>query len=145
MIDRRSSDGLPAHSATVEAGQLRFSPGPLARPTRSTSWNPPRATPAIHRCQCRRPSSSRWMLTRKETDWREQAGIQLPRVLHGEQRFSYNRMGHAGDTMHFESRITDVYDEKNSALSFVVTETRISNQHGEHVADVRKSLVHRNS
>lgn len=78
------------------------------------------------------------------SDWREQAGIQLPRVLHGEQSFTYHRMAHAGDTLHFDTRITDVYDKKNGALSFVVMVSRVTNQRGEHFADVRKSLVHRN-
>ena len=49
-----------------------------------------------------------------------------------------------GDTVTVRSRIDDVYDKKNGALSFVVMESKVTNQRGEHVADVRKSLVHRN-
>ncbi|MCY1377485.1 hypothetical protein D9M69_650600 [compost metagenome] len=65
-------------------------------------------------------------------------------MLHGEQSFTYHRMAYAGDTLHFASKIVDVYDKKNGALSFVVMESRVTNQRAEHVADVRKSLVHRN-
>ncbi len=76
--------------------------------------------------------------------WREKAGITLQRMLHGEQSFTYRAMAYAGDTLHFATKVIDVYDKKEGALSFVVLESRITNQRGEHVADVRKSMVHRN-
>ncbi len=44
----------------------------------------------------------------------------------------------------FESRIADIYDKKGSALDFVVCETRVTNQKGEHVADLRSVIVQRN-
>ncbi|MNO55784.1 hypothetical protein D3C76_462820 [compost metagenome] len=53
-------------------------------------------------------------------------------------------MAHVGDTLHFDVRIADIYDKKNGALSFVVRESRVTNQRGEHVADLRSVLVHRN-
>ena len=59
-------------------------------------------------------------------------------------RFSYHRMAYAGDTLRFEPRIADIYDKKGGALDFVVRETRVTNQHGEHVADLRSVLVQRN-
>ena len=83
-------------------------------------------------------------LARPPSNWREEAGIELARVLHGEQSFTYRRMAHAGDTLHFDSRVTDVYEKKGGALEFVVMETRVTNQRSEHVADIRKVLVHRN-
>ncbi|MNL90008.1 hypothetical protein D3C87_2207250 [compost metagenome] len=52
-------------------------------------------------------------------------------------------MAYAGDTLHFETTLTDVYDKKNGALHFVVSTTRITNQHGEHVGDMRGTLVER--
>jgi hypothetical protein len=36
-----------------------------------------------------------------------------------------------------------VYEKKGGALQFVVNSTRVTNQHGEHIADVRASLVQR--
>ncbi|MNP17480.1 hypothetical protein D3C76_1099140 [compost metagenome] len=54
-------------------------------------------------------------------------------------------MAHAGDTLRFDVRIADIYDKKGGALEFVVRETRVTNQHGEHVADLRSVLVQRNS
>lgn len=75
--------------------------------------------------------------------WRAEMGIDVSRILHGEQQFSYHRMAYAGDTLLYESRIADIYDKKNGALQFVVRETRITNQKGEHVADLRSVIVQR--
>ncbi|MNN92403.1 hypothetical protein D3C81_2106840 [compost metagenome] len=52
-------------------------------------------------------------------------------------------MAYAGDTLHFETRVADVYDKKGGALHFVVQETKVTNQKGEHVADLRSTLVER--
>jgi acyl dehydratase len=70
-------------------------------------------------------------------------GFDLGRILHAEQSFTYHRMAYAGDVLTFDSRIVDVYDKKNGALQFVVSETRVTNQLGEHIADVRSSVVQR--
>ncbi|MCA0243457.1 MAG: MaoC family dehydratase N-terminal domain-containing protein [Proteobacteria bacterium] len=133
-----------AHSAVVEAGQLRFFAKAIGE-TNPIYFDESAARDAGHPTLPVPPTFFFSLeLTRPESNWREQAGIQLPRVLHGEQQFTYHRMAYAGDTLHFEGRITDVYDKKNGALSFVVMETTVTNQRGEHVADIRKSLVHRN-
>jgi len=70
-------------------------------------------------------------------------GFDLGRILHAEQEFNYHRMAYAGDVLTFDTRIVDVYEKKGGALQFVVQETRVSNQDGEHVADIRSSLVQR--
>ncbi|MNZ78209.1 hypothetical protein D3C78_967740 [compost metagenome] len=67
----------------------------------------------------------------------------LGRILHAEQSFTYHKMAYAGDVLTFETRISDVYEKKGGALQFVVQESRVTNQDGEHIADVRNSLVHR--
>lgn len=69
--------------------------------------------------------------------------LDLARILHAEQAFDYHRMAYAGDTLHFETTVTDVYDKKGGALHFVVNTTRVTNQRGEHVADMRGTLVER--
>lgn len=71
-------------------------------------------------------------------------GFDLGRILHAEQEFVYHTMAFAGDTLTFDTRVGDVYDKKGGALQFVVQETRITNQAGEHVADMRSSVVQRN-
>ncbi|WP_448680852.1 MaoC family dehydratase N-terminal domain-containing protein [Pseudomonas nicosulfuronedens] len=73
----------------------------------------------------------------------EVMGFDLGRILHAEQEFDYHRMAFAGDVLTFETRIADVYEKKGGALQFVVQETRVTNQDGEHVADIRCSLVQR--
>ncbi|MFJ4289904.1 MaoC family dehydratase N-terminal domain-containing protein [Cupriavidus sp. NPDC089707] len=83
-------------------------------------------------------------LTQPSTAWRDELGIVPSRILHGEQSFNYHRMAYAGDTLHFQSTITDIYDKKNGALDFVVRETRVTSQDGAHIADLRSVLVQRN-
>jgi acyl dehydratase len=70
-------------------------------------------------------------------------GFDLGRILHAEQEFEYHRMAFAGDVLTFDTHIADVYEKKGGALQFVVQETRVTNQDGEHVADIRSSLVQR--
>jgi acyl dehydratase len=53
-------------------------------------------------------------------------------------------MAYAGDRLDFEQRIADIYDKKNGALEFVVRETRVTNQHGALVAELRGVTVVRN-
>lgn len=148
MTIKRDIIGMrfPAHSALVEAGQLRF----FAKAIGETDpiYTDETAAKAVGHPALPVPPTFFFSLelTRKDdSNWREDAGIQLPRVLHGEQSFTYHRMAYAGDTLHFDASITDVYDKKNGALSFVVMQTKVSNQRGEHVADIHKSLVHRNA
>ncbi len=70
-------------------------------------------------------------------------GFDLGRILHAEQAYTYHQMAFAGDTLTFDTRIADVYEKKGGALQFAVNETRVTNQHGEHIADIRSSLVQR--
>lgn len=69
--------------------------------------------------------------------------MDLGRILHAEQAFDYHRMAYAGDTLRFETKIEDIYDKKGGALHFVVQGTRVTNQNGDHVADLRSTLVER--
>ncbi|CAM3769143.1 MaoC family dehydratase N-terminal domain-containing protein [Bordetella tumulicola] len=65
------------------------------------------------------------------------------RILHAEQTFVYHAPAYVGDTLTYETKLADIYDKKNGALEFVVSESRITNQDGVHVADTRKCLVQR--
>ena len=76
---------------------------------------------------------------------RELLDIPVPKVLHGEQRFAYHAMAFAGDTLTFEPRITDIYAKKGGLLEFIVRETRVTNQHGTHVADLHGITVVRHA
>jgi acyl dehydratase len=71
----------------------------------------------------------------------ETLNIDLGKVLHGEQRFDYHAPVCAGDTLRFESKVSDIYDKKAGALEFVVNGTKVTNQLGEHVADLHSVIV----
>jgi len=68
-------------------------------------------------------------------------GVDLPRVLHGGQTFTYHAPVFAGDTITVESRISDIYDKKGGALEFIVMDSTASNQHGGVVAEMRLLAV----
>lgn len=70
-------------------------------------------------------------------------GFDLGRILHAEQAFDYHKAAVAGDVLTFDTRISDVYEKKGGALQFVVKESRVTNQDGEHIADIRCSIVQR--
>jgi acyl dehydratase len=71
-------------------------------------------------------------------------GIDIARVLHGEQRFDYRAPVVVGDTLTFMPRVTSVTDKKGGAMTLVVIETEVTNQHGVHVADAARTIVVRN-
>ena len=71
--------------------------------------------------------------------------IDLRKVLHGEQRFDYHAPVCAGDTLRFQTRVSDIYDKKGGALEFVVNDTKVTNQLGEHVSDLHSVVVVRHA
>jgi acyl dehydratase len=135
---------LPTYKATPEAGQLRFfakaageiNPVYVDEAAARDAGHPgiPLPPTFLFSLEFLIPSNA----------WRDELGIIPNRILHGEESFKYHRMAYAGDTLQFDTRIADIYDKKNGALSFVVRESRVTNQRGEHVADLRSVLVHRN-
>lgn len=68
-------------------------------------------------------------------------GIPLAKLLHGEQSFRYRQPICAGDTVTVQSTITDIYDKKGGKLEFAVKESRVTNQQGDLVAELRTVLV----
>ena len=67
--------------------------------------------------------------------------IPLPKLLHGEQGFTYHRPACAGDTITVRPRIADIYDKKGGALEFVVKTAEARNQRDELVAELRTVIV----
>ena len=146
MIDKKHiGTRFPLHKGTAEAGQLRF----FAKATGETNpvyFDEAAAQAAGHPGLPVPPTFLFSMeLSRPPSRWREDMGIELARVLHGEQSFTYHRMAFAGDTLSFDCHISDIYDKKGGALDFLTRQTRVTNQRGEHVADLRSVLVQRNS
>ncbi|MEO3827032.1 MaoC family dehydratase N-terminal domain-containing protein [Actinomadura sp. B10D3] len=69
-----------------------------------------------------------------------EAGIDLERVLHGEQSFTYHALCYAGDSLTFESSITDDYERKGGALRCLVRQTRVTRA-DEPIADLSNVIV----
>lgn len=74
----------------------------------------------------------------------EMLGVDLARILHGEQSFRYFQDVVAGDVVTVRSRISDIYDKKGGALQFVVKQSDVLNQRDEKVAALRAVIVVRN-
>lgn len=146
MIDKKHiGTRFPLHQASVEAGQLRF----FAKATGETNpvyFDQAAARAANHPALPVPPTFLFSMeLLRPASTWREDMGIELARVLHGEQCFTYHRMAYDGDVLSFDCHVVDIYQKKGGALDFLVRETRVTNQRDEHVADLRNVLVQRNA
>jgi acyl dehydratase len=71
-------------------------------------------------------------------------GIDIGKVLHGEQSFTYGRPIYAGDTITLKTRVADIYDKRGGALDFIVEDTTAKNQNGEFVGVARTVIVVRN-
>jgi hypothetical protein len=77
--------------------------------------------------------------------WADQLGIDLRRVLHGEQSFTYHSVAHAGDVLTATPRIKDVYSKKGGALDFIVKESVITRADGTLVAEATTVIVVQNA
>ena len=68
-------------------------------------------------------------------------GVDLTKILHGEQSFRYFASVVAGDTVTVRSHIEDIYGKKGGALQFVVKQSEVVNQRDQKVAELRCVLV----
>jgi acyl dehydratase len=75
----------------------------------------------------------------------DELGIDKTRTVHGEQGFFYHNDICAGDVISGRQTVADSYDKKGGELTFIVTETRLENQLGQHVCDLRTVIVVRNN
>jgi len=71
-------------------------------------------------------------------------GIDMSRILHGEQKFTHHRTIYAGDTITLTTETVDIYSKKGGALSFLVQDTKAVNQDNELCTQMRAVLVVRN-
>lgn len=74
----------------------------------------------------------------------EAMGVNLGHVLHGGQDFIYHAPICSGDRISISSRVADIYDRKGGALEFLVQDYTLTNQNGELVAEMRRTLIIRN-
>lgn len=136
---------LPPYRVLVELAPLRFFAKATGE-TRPVYLDEAAARAAGHR-SLPVPPSYLFCLHSTRTDqslWRDRVAFRTERVLHGGQAFDYHGMAYAGDTLEFATRVAEQYQKKGGALSFLVLASRVTNQHGAHVADMRTTIVHRN-
>lgn len=132
-------------SIQVEAGQLRF----FAKATGETNpiYSDVEAAKAAGHPALPAPPTFLFCLASlapPKDDILTLLGVNIGRVLHGEQRFSELKSIHAGDVITFTSRISDLYDKKGGALDFIILDTEAENQRGERVGLSRTVTVVRN-
>ena len=58
--------------------------------------------------------------------WLTALGIDLRRVLHGEQSFAYHTMAYAGNILTLRSRVVDVAVKKGGTLELLTKETSVT-------------------
>jgi acyl dehydratase len=71
-------------------------------------------------------------------------GIDMARVLHGEQRFTHHRTIYAGDRLTLITTTSDIYAKKGGALQFIVQDTEAVDAAGDLCAAMRMVTVVRN-
>lgn len=74
----------------------------------------------------------------------EKMGINLGKLLHGEQQFEYFAPICAGDTITLQDEVVDIYDKQPSGLEFIVLKTTLINQNEKKVCEMTNTLVVRN-
>jgi acyl dehydratase len=72
--------------------------------------------------------------------WLTTLGVDLRRVLHGEQSFTYRAMAYAGDVLTLPSRVVDVSARKGGALELVTKRTCVTRQ-GKPIAECVSVIV----
>ena len=147
MIDTRHiGHRLPVFSAVIDAERLKF----FARACGQTDpiYTDEAAAQAAGHPALPVPPTFLFCLEMAAPNpgaLRELLDMPVPKILHGEQRFTYHAMCFAGDRLSFEQRIADIYSKKGGLLEFVLRETRVTNQHGTHVADLSAITVVRHA
>ena len=73
-------------------------------------------------------------------------GINVMRILHGEEEYEYIAPIHPGDTLTGVMTLVDgkTREGRGSSMDILTTEVQYTNQHGQHVLNSRSVIVVRN-
>lgn len=71
-------------------------------------------------------------------------GVDIGRILHGEQKFTFHTPACVGDELIYTTSIGSIADKKGGALTMIGQDIRVENGRGEHVADIVNTIVIRN-
>lgn len=88
---------------------------------------------------------SLWLQDPTEFQLARKLGLDLRRVLHGEQSFTIHEPLCGGDVMTLQERIVDIYDKRDGALEFVVSDVTAHDPDGRLLAEGRCTTVVRNT
>lgn len=146
MIDRKNiGKTRPPHTVEIEKGRLKFFAKAIGETNpiytdeeaaRNGGYPSLPAPPTFTFClEQDLPNAFEFL---------ESIGVEMSKVLHGEQSFAYHGPVCAGDQITLETRISDIYDKKSGALEFIVLDTTCRKQGGIVVAEQRAVLVVRN-
>jgi hypothetical protein len=139
MIDRSCiGKTVSRHSVLVEKGRLRFFLKAIGEemPAADAHGELPVPLTYLFSLDMERPDPY---------DWLAGLGLELSRVLHGEQSFRYYSPCHTGDTLSFETTVEDVYERRGGSLEFLVKRTTVTAADGQHVADLGSTIVQRHA
>ena len=147
MVDRSAigRNLTPVH-ASVEPGRLRYFFDTLGE--RNPVYRDAAAAKAAGYAAIPIPPTYLFCLemmdAEKPFEFFELFNVDIGRVLHGEQHFTYHAPVVVGDTLTFNSQVTDVVDKKDGALTIVNVTTDVINQYGKRVAEAVRTIVIRN-
>ncbi|WP_131738114.1 MaoC family dehydratase N-terminal domain-containing protein [Actinomadura roseirufa] len=74
----------------------------------------------------------------------DRLGVDIRRVLHGEQIFTYRSTAYAGDRLTASIRIDDIYSKRDGALEFIVRTTEWTRRDAP-IAELTSILVVQNA
>jgi acyl dehydratase len=135
LIGQRS----PSYSVNVERGQLAF----FAKATgehNAIYWDAAAALAAGHRAIPAPPTFS-FTLSLSCPMTLESLGVDVTRILHGEQKFEHHATIYAGDRMDLTDEVLDIYERKGGTLEFIVRRTEGRNQHGTLCVEATSTVV----
>ncbi|MFE6860891.1 MaoC family dehydratase N-terminal domain-containing protein [Nocardia sp. NPDC057668] len=136
---------LPPTELTVDAGRLRFFAKAIGEI--NPVFTDAAVAAAAGHATLPVPPTFLFAIELEQSDpfaWLAEIGVDLRRVLHGEQRFTYHSLAHAGDVLTVRPTIGDVYTKKNGALEFIVKQAAVTRADGAAVADLTSVLVVQN-
>lgn len=146
MIDKKHIGmDLGTSTVDVERGRLRF----FAEATGQTDpvYTDPAAARAAGHPDLPVPPTFFFSLeleTRDGFAYLATMGVDLRRVLHGEQRMTYHRLAYAGERLTLHTTIADIAAKKNGAMELITRLTTITDESGAAVAESRGVVVVRN-
>jgi hypothetical protein len=136
---------LPPITLTVDAGRLRFFAKAIGE-TNPVFTDLETAKAAGHR-DLPVPPTYLFGIELESPDpfaWLAGIGVDLRRVLHGEQSFTYHSTAVAGDVLTATPRIGNVYSKKGGALELIEKASTVTRENGDLVAELKTVIVVRN-